>query len=72
MYDGRVKSDFILFVGLVNSLRSFPNIPHLQNKISLLHCIALHCIKKRGRILDVYFNFCGKNQVASLVLTFVY
>jgi hypothetical protein len=67
MYDGRVKSDFILFVGLVNSLRSFPNIPHLQNKISLLHCI-----KKRGRILDVYFNFCGKNQVASLVLTFVY
>jgi hypothetical protein len=36
MYDGRVKSDFILFVGLVNSLRSFPNLPHLQNKISLL------------------------------------
>jgi hypothetical protein len=26
----------------------------------------LHCIKKRSRIFDVYFNFCGKNQVASL------
>jgi hypothetical protein len=28
----------------------------------------LHCIKKRSWIFDVYFNFCGKNQVASLVL----
>jgi hypothetical protein len=33
---------------------------------------GLHCIKKRSRIFDVYFNFCGKNQVVSLVLTFVY
>jgi hypothetical protein len=32
----------------------------------------LHCIEKRSRIFDVYFNVCGENQVASLVLTFVY
>jgi hypothetical protein len=48
----------------------FPIYP--TYKIKSHFCIALHCIKKRGRILDVYFNFCGKNQVASLVLTFVY
>jgi hypothetical protein len=40
MYDGRVKSDFILFVGLVNSLRSFPNLPYLQNKILLITLIG--------------------------------
>jgi hypothetical protein len=46
MYDGRVKSDFSLFVGLVNSLRSFPNLPHLQNKISLLTLASLITIKR--------------------------
>jgi hypothetical protein len=31
----------------------------------------LHCIKKRSRIFDVYFNFCGKNHVAKFSLRFV-
>jgi hypothetical protein len=39
---------------------------------SIFYTTGLHCIKKRSRIFDVYFNFCRKNQVASLVLTFVY
>jgi hypothetical protein len=42
-----------------------------QNKItfntSIIHLFFIQLVyfKKRSRIFDIYFNFCGKNQVGS-------
>jgi hypothetical protein len=58
-------------VGKIGKRAQRVDQPHEQNKItfktSIIHLFFIQLVyfKKRSRIFDIYFNFCGKNQIGS-------